>query len=196
MWEYIEPIARGKRYEDPIDEFLIRHGLGKLDGGGTQLGETPQIEFVDVTLWLRDSGDALDQTASELGRLGAPLGSELRFSESERERSRSFGTTECLAIFLDGVGLAAEVYASSDVNVTLARLKVALGDGKDLGEFRAHWRGDREVGLFFNGPSAFSMRAAMMPVLLSDPLCQNARLSVRYGHHPDGSEEERLPFQT
>lgn len=79
MWEYIEPIARGRRYEDPLEAFLIRNGLGESDGGGTQIGETTKIEFVDVTFWLQGSEDALAAVATELGRLGAPVGSELQY---------------------------------------------------------------------------------------------------------------------
>ncbi len=193
MWEYIEPIARGERYEDPLDAFLIRNGLGELDGGGMQLGDSPGIEYVDVTFFLRDSSDALELVAAELGRLGAPIGSELQFTRNGRQDAIPFGTTECLAIFLDGVAFPAEVYRSSDVNVTVKNLTQALTD-QSLEEFRSHWRGYSETALFFHGPNADTMKAAMMPVLLSDPLCQNARLVTRFGHHPDGSSEERIPL--
>lgn len=193
MWEYIEPIARGQRYEDPLDAFLIRNGLGELDGGGTQLGDSPGIEYVDVTFILKDSHAALEQAAAELGRLGAPVGSELQFTQNGRQNAIPFGTTECLAVFLDGVGLPPEIYKSSDVNVTVKTLSQALAD-QSLGEFRSHWRGNSETALFFNGASADKMKTAMMPVLLSDPLCQNARLVARFGHHPNGSSEERIPF--
>jgi hypothetical protein len=194
MWEYIEPIARGKRYEDPLDAFLTRSGIGELDGGGTQMGESPGIEFVDVTFYLSDSDQASHLAARELGRLGAPVGSELRFVRNERQVSRSFGTTECVGIFLDGTTLPTEVYKNRDVNATLKHLKAALAE-PGLGEFRSHWRGHLETALFFYGPNADAMQAKMMPVLLSDPLCQNARVVSRFGRHPHGSSEERLPRQ-
>lgn len=194
IWEYIEPIDRGERYEDPLDAFLISNDIGKLDGGGTQLGDTPGIEYVDVTIWLRDSDEALELAAEELGRLGAPIGSELQFTRSGQQVSKAFGTTECLAVFLDGFNLPHEVYKNSDVNVTLKKLTGALA-ALGLGDFRSHWRGDRETALFFYGPNADAMKAATMPVFLSDPLCQNARLVARFGRHPNGSSEERVPLQ-
>ncbi|HET9029644.1 MAG TPA: nuclear transport factor 2 family protein [Candidatus Aquilonibacter sp.] len=194
MWEYIEPIARGQRYEDPLDAFLIRNGLGELDGGGTQMGDTPKIEFVDVTFWLRSSEDALALVAKELGRLGAPIGSELQFTSDQGDQVRSFGQTECVAIFLDGVTLPKEVYKTTDVNVVLGKLTDALAND-DLGEFRAHWHGPRETALFFNGANAEAMKLAMLPVLISEPLCQNSRVIVRYGHHPKGSNEEQIPLK-
>ena len=194
IWEYIEPIARGERYEDPFEAFLSSNSIGELDGGGTQLGDTPGIEYVELTFYLRDSDEALDLAAEELGRLGAPLGSELHFTENKLEVSKTFGSTECLGVFLDGTTLPIEVYKSSDVNITLKNLIGALAE-HGLGDFRSHWRGNRETALFFYGGNADSMKTSMMPVLLSDPLCQNARLVIRFGRHPDGSSEERVPRQ-
>jgi hypothetical protein len=191
MWEYIEPVARVRRYEEPLEAFLIRHGLGEWDGGGTQMGDTPKIEFVDVTFWLRASEDALDLVARELGGLGAPIGSELHFTSDKGDEVRPFGTTECVAIFLDGVNLPKEVYKANDVNAVLDHLKDALAK-ESLGEFRAHWHGPQETALFFNGSNAEAMKAAMTPVLASEPLCRNARVIVRYGHHPEGSTETRI----
>jgi hypothetical protein len=194
MWEYIEPIARGTRYEEPLEAFLIDNGIGELDGGGTQLGDTPGIEFVDVTFWLRDSDEALDCAGAELGRLGAPVGSQLQFTRNGDEFFKPFGTTECLGVFLDGITLPSGVYKSSDVNVTLDKLTAAVAE-HGLGAFRSHWQGNRETALFFYGTNALAMKAAMLPVLLTDPLCQNARIVVRFGNHPDGSAEERIPRQ-
>jgi sugar lactone lactonase YvrE len=176
--EYIEPIARGQRYEDPLEIFLARNSIGELDGGGTQLGDSPGIEFVDVAFYLRDSDEAISLAIDELGRLGAPFGSELQFVKNGRSLSRGFGSTECLGVFLDGATLPKEVYEQSDVNVTLKNLTARLIE-QGLGDFRSHWRGNRETALFFYGPDAGAMKAAVMPVLLSDPLCQNARLVVR-----------------
>jgi hypothetical protein len=194
MWEYIEPIARGNRYEDPLDAFLIRNGLGELDGGGTQLGDRPKIEFVDVTFWLMDSDEALAQAREELSRLGAPAGSELQYTRGNQEFTTPFGSTECIAVFLDGVSLPRAVYKNEDVNQVVAHLNDALRPGA-FGEFRSHWRGPRETAVFFNGPNAEAMRDAMLPVLSAEPLCQNAEVVVRFGRHPLGPEAFRIPLQ-
>jgi len=193
MWEYIEPIGRGLRYEEPLDAFMIRNGLGEWNGGGTQMGDTPKIEYVDVSVWLRDSDEAISQIAQELGRLGSPIGSELHFTRGGQDVAVPFGSTECLAIFLDGVTLPPDVYKNNDVNVVLAKLNETI-KRKGIGEFRAHWHGPRETALFFNGANAAAMKESMMATLTSEPLCQNARVIVRYGHHPSGAEETRLPL--
>src|SRR3569833_3937922 len=48
----IEPIERGQRFEDPINDELRRLGIGEVSGGGSQLGERPDgsrtIEFCGI----------------------------------------------------------------------------------------------------------------------------------------------------
>ncbi len=193
MWEYLEPIARGIRYEDPLEAFIIRNGLGELDGGGTQLGDRPKIEFVDVTFWLQDSEEALARAREEFDRLGAPVGSELRYERGNHNFTEPFGSTECIAVFLDGVSLPRDVYKNEDVNKVVAHLNEALRSG-DLGGFRSHWRGPKETALFFNGRNADAMRDAMLLVLTAEPLCQNAEVIVRFGRHPLGPEPFRMPL--
>lgn len=189
MWEYVEPIVRAERYEEPIEAFLERNDLGEIDGGATQIGETPKIEFVDVTFWLRDSNDALIAVAAGLDRLGAPVGSELQFERGGAAVSRPFGSTECVALFFDGVSLPDEIYSQTSAEDLRERLETALGG---RGEYRSYWHGNRESALFFNGKNAEQMSEAMMPVVTREPLCKNARLVIRYGPHPDGAKEIRI----
>ena len=44
MWEYIMPIDRGERYEDPLIEVLEDEGLGGACGGGSQMSDDFGIE--------------------------------------------------------------------------------------------------------------------------------------------------------
>ena len=55
---HIEPIERGERFEDPLQEALERSELGYITGGGSQLSEPDNdgrrsIEFcgIDVDLY-------------------------------------------------------------------------------------------------------------------------------------------------
>ena len=192
MWEYIEPIARGKRYEDPLVEFFGWSSLGNVEGGGSQLGTSPIITYVDIAMRLADLDGALDAVAAKLEQSGALRGSELQFTRDGRAQTRPFGTKECVVIFLDGISLPAAVYAESDINEIIADLDGALA-GDRLGRFRSHWRGNRETALFFVGDDAEAMYAALRPTFDAIPLCQNARVIVRYGNHPAGPAEFRLP---
>jgi hypothetical protein len=83
--EDLGPIARGDRYEDPIQESLDSRGLGEVSGGGSQLGDersdgTRSIEFcgLDVELVNLDQGRAL--LRARLIELGAHQGTELHFT--------------------------------------------------------------------------------------------------------------------
>ncbi|MGB7048593.1 MAG: hypothetical protein WBD57_09755 [Candidatus Cybelea sp.] len=75
-----------------------------------------------MTFWLRDSDDALRTVAKQLSSLGAPMGSEMQYSRGDEAFVMPFGSTECVAVFLDGASLPREVYRSEDVNEVVARL--------------------------------------------------------------------------
>ena len=70
LWEAIQPLARGDRYEDPLDEALQREDLGGTCGGGSQLSDECGIEFVDIEIELHDLARGLAVT-----RQKAPKGS-------------------------------------------------------------------------------------------------------------------------
>jgi hypothetical protein len=99
---------------------------------------------------------------------------------------------ECVAVFLDGLTLPADVYETCSVNVTIANLQASLAPG-ELGGLRSYWEGSEETALFFYGEDAEAVATAFRPVLAKDALAQNARLIRRYGRHPQGATEEHLP---
>jgi len=89
----VGPLQREDTYEEPLDAALQASGLGRVTGGGTQLGEknpdgTNKVAWcgVDVDLTSRSVLDAaLDLLRSELSRLGAPAGTEVHYtSQGER----------------------------------------------------------------------------------------------------------------
>lgn len=59
--EPLGPIERGKRYEDPLGDALTDAALGRVTGGGSQLGEGDSIEYcgIDVVVSDRERGLAL-----------------------------------------------------------------------------------------------------------------------------------------
>jgi len=194
MYEHLLPADRATRYEDPLDAYLHRHSLGRLTGAGTQAGENAPIVFVQLELEL-DSARDIDLVAAKLDECGAPLGSQLHVVTDDGTETRVCGTTECMAVFIDGQTLPLDVYASSDVNVLIAKLQAALAKTK-AGDLRSYWEGTAETGLFFFGASADAMVAATWPVLANEALAQNARIVKRYGHHPQGPAEARVPLAT
>jgi hypothetical protein len=188
LYEHLEPIDRGNRYEDPLQARLEESKLGQVTGGGTQLNEDGGIAYADVEIELANLEDAVQAVAEALESAGAPQGSELIHAEDSKVL-REFGRHQCLAIFLDGTSLPDEVYADLDFDAVVGEIGTAAGDNS----FRGFFQGDDETGLFFYGEDAEAMFAAVEPILRRLPIGQNARVVLRHGKPALGPREVRIP---
>ncbi|NJN63508.1 MAG: hypothetical protein HC882_00635 [Acidobacteria bacterium] len=171
--ERVMPLDRGTFYDEPIQGALTRRGLGEVTGGGTALFESGEIRFIDIEILLRDVDAGVPFVIGQLAALGAPKGSRLMFPEGTGLEEIAFGEREGVAVYLDGVGLPAKVYATSDLNLVVAAFEQALGA---KGEHRGDWQGPRETALYFYGRDAEEMKRLMRLVLHATPLCQGARV--------------------
>ena len=187
VYEHIEPLDRGSRYEDPLEAALEAAAAGAITGGGSQLGELGGIECADVEIDLADLGPSLDLVVRTLEEAGAPRGSELL--DGEGAVLREFGRQECVAVFLDGISLPDEVYATLDIDAVIGDLDKVAGEGS----YRGHWMGPEETALFFFGPSADDLFARLEPALRALPVGQNARIVLRYGKESQSPRTVRLP---
>ena len=167
------PIDRGSRYEDPLQDALSAEALGEVAGGGTMVLESGEVEYVDVQVVLNDLKRGVPLLIERLEAFGAPKGSKLRIYDGEPAREIAFGKAEGVAVYLDGVSLPDEVYASSDVNVVIEELSKGLAG---RGEMHGHWEGPRETALYFYGESADEMKGRMSDFLATYPLCAGARV--------------------
>jgi len=190
IWEPIEPIARGERYEDPLQAALQAARLGTVDGGGSQLTKLGEVQFAELELHLANLDAAVDLATRVLEEAGAPQGSELRFNEPGRSPV-GFGTQQGLAIYLDGVSLPQEVYADLDLASVVKKIEDTLGLGGQ--SLRGSWGGPEETSLYFYGPDAEHMFRRLEPLLLTLPICQNARVVLRHGNPEFGPQTVRLP---
>jgi hypothetical protein len=77
--ESIQPIARGSKYEDPLDSALKAARLGEVTGGGSQLSKEKKIEWVGVDVELTDIAKGIPFLRAKLIELGAPKGSTLEY---------------------------------------------------------------------------------------------------------------------
>jgi hypothetical protein len=186
FYEHIEPIDRGDRYEDPLNEQLESAGIGRVTGGGSQLTAEGRIEFADVEIELADLDAALQAAVEALERAGAPEGSEIHRDGSVL---REFGAAQCVAVYLDGITLPAEIYADLDFDQLVAELDGAAG----VGSYRGFWQGPEETGLFFFAPNAEELFARLHPALLALPIGQNARVVVNAGKSKTPARTVRLP---
>jgi hypothetical protein len=77
--ESIQPIARGGKYEDPLDAALKTAKLGEVTGGGSSLSKEGQIRWVGVDVELSDVARGIPFLRNKLVELGAPTGSTLEY---------------------------------------------------------------------------------------------------------------------
>ena len=190
LYEHIEPIDRGDRYEDPLQTVLDDTDVGRVTGGGSQLNELGGIDYADVEIELANLDDALRIVSEALEKSGAPQGSELIHAKDNRVL-REFGTHQCLAIYLDGASLPDEVYANLDFDAVVSEIGAAAGPDSCHG----FWQGSEETGIFFFGSDADEMFGRVEPVIRTLPIAQNARVVVRYGKPSLNPREVRMPRQ-
>ena len=167
------PLDRSARYGDPLEEALAAAGLGEVVGGGTMQLRTGEIEYIDVQVALTDLQRGVPFLIEKLESFGAPVGSKLQFADGESRREIPFGKVEGVGVYLDGVNLPDEVYATSDVNVVIEELDRRLSG---RGEMQSYWQGPRETALYFYGVNAEEMKGLMRDFLDTYPLCAGARV--------------------
>lgn len=167
------PLDRGARYEDPLQDALSADGLGKVVGGGTMQLQSGEIEYIDMQVALTDMTRGIPFLVERLESFGAPKGSKIKVYDREPPREIPFGKVEGVGIYLDGVSLPDEVYATSDVNVVIEELNSRL---TGHGEMQSYWQGPRETALYFYGVSADEMKKRMSDFLAVYPLCAGARV--------------------
>ena len=188
LYEHLEPIDRGNRYEDPLQARLEESKLGQVTGGGTQLNEDGGIAYADVEIELANLDDAAQAVAEALEAAGAPQGSELIHAEDSKIL-REFGRQQCLAIFLDGISLPNEVYETLDFDAVVSAIGAAAGPAS----YHGFTQGNEETGMFFFGSDAEDMFARVEPVLRELPIGQNARVVIRHGKKSLNPREVRMP---
>jgi hypothetical protein len=192
MWEAIQPIARGERYEDPLQAALEPAALGEVSGGGSSIDKEHGIDSVGIDVDLA-SLDSLDLVRRVLEQAGAPKGSELQIERAGESQVISFGVTERLTIWLDGISLPDDVYERFSTDDLAAQLEAAMAFDP-VAEIRGSWQGPRETSIYIHGADAEKLFQALRPVLLANPACQNARVIVRDGNPALDPREIRLPM--
>jgi hypothetical protein len=191
LWEPIQPIARGERYEDPLQAALQKAGLGEVDGGGSQLAANGEVSFAEVAIYLADLDGAVQLTKDTLESAGAPEGSELIFAPEAARAPLAIGRLQSLALYLDGTSLPEHVYAELDFDGVLADIEQVLGQASPA--LHDTWMGPEETGLYFFGSDAEDMFKRTEATLRRIPVCQNARVVLRHGHPSLPRREVRLP---
>jgi hypothetical protein len=89
--EAIDPLDRGDKYEDPLQEMLDAEGLGEVTGGGTMQEKSGKVGFVGIDIELTDLSRGIPLVARMLQQLGAPPGSTLEYELDGQSISHPIG---------------------------------------------------------------------------------------------------------
>jgi hypothetical protein len=143
----------------------------EITGGGTLLTAEREPANCDIDLDLEgDAEAALSLVIATLEASVAPKGSRARIDEGE---PIPFGTTEGVAVYLNGTELPDEVYEFGDINELVGALLTRLGTE---GHMQSYWQGPRETALYLYGPSAARIGELIADVLERFPLAQRCRV--------------------
>lgn len=165
----LQPIQRGKIYEDKIEMVLKAAKVGTVDGGGTEFTkEEGQLACdIDISFY----PDKKDVLIKMLQKLPFPVGSKLTFANSDEVYE--IGFIEGMAVYLNGTDLDKEVYAKCDVNYVIDELRKLIGE--DF-MFLSYWTGNTETALYFYAKSFERMKASTATFLAEYPLCKDCRV--------------------
>ena len=168
----LQPMHRGERYEEPLEPVLARLAPGsEVVGGGTLTSEEGEPLSCDIELHLTDDGMAhATELIRALESLGAPRGSTWSVGDGTPV---PFGTSEGVAVYLNGTDLPDEVYRDNDVNDLISQLLDRVGDEGDL---HSWWEGPHESALYLYGRSAAVIKDRGADVLAVHPLAQRCRV--------------------
>jgi hypothetical protein len=191
IWEPIREQGRATRYEIPLRSVLQSYKLGEVVGRSSVMSRELEVEYVEFDLDLADLEGSVELVKRVLEEAGAPAGAEIRIGGDDAQEVIPFGKKEGLAIYLDGIGLPDAVYDTCSAD-GLAGL--IYGDlTSDGGEIRGSWVGPNETAIYLYTPNADEMFARLEPILLSYPLCGNARVVIRHGNPALNPRTVRLP---
>jgi hypothetical protein len=98
---------------------------------------------------------------------------------------------QAVIVYLDGTGLPDEIYEKYDSSTIEDRL-IEVIDHDGLGEFDGNEFGPAETALYMYGPDADRLFAGIEGTLRGYPLCQGARVVIRYGGPGSNEKEVRL----
>lgn len=163
----LQPVHRFE-FEDMIEEILVKNKLGKVVGGGTSLLPTGGISGCNIEFNIE-----MDKTNEFIAFLHQidiiPKGSIISINNIETE----IGRAEGLALHLNGIDLAPEVYAKCDINELLEQLDNTLAD---IAVRLSHWEGSTETSIYYYGRNYIEMTDKISSITENHPLCEKCRI--------------------
>lgn len=156
--------------EDALQDVLEKLELGTVDGGGTMMLPSGEIQFCDIEIMLKDgSQESISKLCEIVEHFGVPKGSRLLFDGNEL----AVGRLEGLGLYLKGSGLPEEVYKNCDINYVIEKMNELMADAGCMYSF---WEGPNETALYFYGVGFEVMKERVKEFLNEYPLCSGCRV--------------------
>lgn len=62
----VQPLDRGDRYEDPLQDALVENGWAEVTGGGTMQQQSGEIEYCGIDIDLNDVEKAVQRLEADV----------------------------------------------------------------------------------------------------------------------------------
>jgi hypothetical protein len=181
----LQPVARGELFEEPLIRALEESKLGAVTGGGSRAGPSDgesnelEVQWCVIDVQMADAERSAQLICNCLNRHGAANGSQLEFYVDDKRYVADFGVAEGIAVYLKSQALAGEDSAQTKFNDVMELLSNLIApESGGRGTILDCWHGPTEVAMYMYGRSAELMKAAIAPLLATNPLCKGARVVV------------------
>lgn len=177
----LQPVARGRMFEEPLIAAFAETGLGAVTGGGSKAEPADhggvEVTWCAIDVRMADAERSAQLICDCLNRRGAAKGSQLEFYVNGERYVADFGVTEGIALYVTGTELSKEVHERHPFAelIKLVHERVHPESG-GRGAVLETWHGPTESAIYVYGRSAEMMRAAIGPLLAEHPLCKGARV--------------------
>ena len=108
-----------------------------------------------------------------------------------KQKKSAAKVDECVLIILDGSSLPDEIYQQYDLSTLEDQLIEVIGKN-GVGELDGNETGPMETTIYTYGPDADRLYEIIEPVLVTYPLCENARVVIRHGGPGAPQTEHRI----
>jgi hypothetical protein len=175
----IMPAQRDEFFEQPLIEALAFETQGsepiaEVTGSGSMQDKTGELLFCGIDLDIFDLDAATQLICALLTAEGAPKGSRLEYTHKGKDIKVPFGESECLAIYLNGTDLPAEVYEAADIDKLADEINAAIAPVH--GSIWGSWQGPTETAAYCYGPSFDAMHTKLLPIFAKTALCEKCRV--------------------
>lgn len=163
---------RVQRYDEPVQKMLVAEGFGSVVSASSAVNAEGRGTSSQIVMSLTGlDAKKMDRLVAHFDSLGSPKGSW--FTDAEGKEMRRFGTTEVVVMELDPAALPAGQTAGQVAAKLMGPIEERVSSA---GRLQGTGTFPNAVELYFHCRSPRIVEAALAELLVSNPLCRNARV--------------------